>query len=180
MGDIFGGDAFWQFLSANRVILAVANVGGIIGLCVLAWHSAKRSMAFAKVAWHQNVRAALAQAKRRRVRHVGWCASDIYFFVGMASIRIIAAIGSVAVLALPLLINTMPDEAHLHLAANANFYRSVLAKINSAIAAIYALITALSIIRSMLFFRLVLKKRASMIIRRARVDARRKDVHPLD
>lgn len=71
-----------KFLSDNIIIVAAANVGGLIGLGFVLLQAIRSSWQFCRIVWQRDVRAAVLRVKRRR-RFEKICAiRDMHYFIG--------------------------------------------------------------------------------------------------
>lgn len=94
--------------ASNAIVVALANLGGLIGLLIVVWSILSRLLRIAKDAWHRNIRVALRRARMRRRRVARVAASDIVIFVSILTQR--AAICFLLVMSL-VLVSAMPDQA---------------------------------------------------------------------
>lgn len=73
------------FLSSNAAFVSVANVGGVLGLIVMAYAFAKRSVKFLRTVWVKNVAVALEIIRSERRLQDKRCADDPVIFIATLS-----------------------------------------------------------------------------------------------
>ena len=90
-------------LSNNQVVVALANLGGVIGLFMLLVAALKWTQQFVRSVWEGNVKSALRLMHFRIAKRIIWCARDMHVFVAEIMQRLLsAALGIVSPIVLML------------------------------------------------------------------------------
>lgn len=98
-------------LSSNQIVVALANLGGVIGLLILVVAALKKAQQFARSAWEGSIKSALTLMRFRLAKRVIWCARDLHIFVVEIMHRLLAsALGILSPIML-MLSYTSPEAA---------------------------------------------------------------------
>jgi hypothetical protein len=65
----------------NSIIVAAANIGGILGLLVLTYQFVRGAVRFIKSTYSKNIRIAILRARRRSFMRAFFVARDLHLFV---------------------------------------------------------------------------------------------------
>lgn len=74
-------NSFAEPLAQNVYIVAIANIGALVGFVFLVIAGLRRAIAFGKVAYKNNVKVAIARSKRRMVVRSRECSIDVYIYL---------------------------------------------------------------------------------------------------
>lgn len=77
----------WHFFTSNQLFVSLANIGGVLGLVILAWTTAKAVISFGMKAWRTSIAAAIRDLKKKRVRVAVVCARDLHIYVSVLALR---------------------------------------------------------------------------------------------
>jgi hypothetical protein len=85
-------------LATNPTVVAMANLGGLVGLSLVLWAVGRRILAFAKSLHENTIRGALKAMSFRRKRHAKWLSLDVHLFLISLAFRAVAITMSVMVI----------------------------------------------------------------------------------
>lgn len=98
-----------QLLATNPAIVALANLGGLIGLIIVGWGGASRLLRFAKSIFQNNVRVAVRKSRLLRMANIRLAAVDVHIFIAALALGILRVIYAVVCL----LLFIAPKSSHI-------------------------------------------------------------------
>lgn len=168
MGELIGSHPWGEWLSSNQAIVALANIGGVIGLGMIIWSLGKKAWQFCQAVWSANIKVALRRSRLRRLQVVDWCAADLHFLVVHVGLRMVIAIVGFMMPVMDILQFTTPAAARLNLLGLRESHGAVMDTIAIILSRVYMMIAIIAVADIFFFLRAVRRRRVRILMRQRR------------
>lgn len=158
---------FGTLLATNPGVVALANLGGLVGLGLILWALGKRLTEFAMSVHKNRIRGAIKESKLKRRRFVRLLASDLHLFIITFIGRGLAILMSQVVLIVGMV--GVDDKNNFQLIKYSPYIKSVITIVNELILPVVAMLMVFGMVISTLNLSQAIWRQRVRILRRKQI-----------